>query len=206
MATPKFRKTTTPAGIAQYPWLTTPDTRFNDEGVYSTGLIVNEIEAKPLVDAINEEWEKFQATLKGPKAKKAPGSLGYDKEYTEDGDETGNVIFKIKTKATFKKDNQIIKRSVPFFDAKGKAFEPEALWGGSTIKCNITIAPYDAGGNLGVSLKLNAVQVIELQAGGSDASSFGFGEENGFSAPKKPTFESPSNTDDDDMVDDDDDF
>ena len=44
---------TTPKGIAQYPWLSKPDTKFSEEGEYKVNVILTKEEASPLVDKIN---------------------------------------------------------------------------------------------------------------------------------------------------------
>lgn len=193
-------KFTTPTGIAQFPWITTPDTRFNADGDYKVTLLLSEEAAAPVVAKLEKVWADYQATLTGAKTKKAPSSMGFDKEYTEDGDETGNVLFKIKTKAKFtKKDGSVVSRTVDCFDSEGQPFTPDNLWGGSKIKVNVSAMGYDAGGNLGVTLKMNAVQVIELNAGnGGNASSYGFGaEEDGYVAKtfKSATGETNGTTD-----------
>ena len=41
---------TTPKGIAQYPWLSIPDTKYNKpEGVYKVDLIIPKADAIPLL-------------------------------------------------------------------------------------------------------------------------------------------------------------
>ena len=188
---------TTPAGIASYPWITEPDTRYNPDGHYSVNLVVPEEQAQPLVNAINNEWTEFIGQFKGPKAKKQPASLGYDNQYDDEGNETGNIVFKAKMKHIIRyKDKEtgedkIIEKKLPIFDAEGLAIHPTSVWGGSKLACNITIKGYEAGANLGVSLYLNAVQIIELVAGGSNTSNqevsaetFGFAPTTGYVAPK----------------------
>ena len=44
---------TTPKGIAQYPWLSTPDTKFSEEGEYKVNLIVPKQEAIPVLKQIS---------------------------------------------------------------------------------------------------------------------------------------------------------
>jgi len=171
-------------GTAVYPWLTEPDTRFNADGEYSVQLKVPEEEATGMIKVIEATWEEYRKTLTGAKAKKAPTSLGYNIEYDDEGVETGFVLFKFKTKASYisKKTGKRMEMAPDLFDAKGKPLKGlKALWSGSIIKVNYSPAGYESGVNLGVTLRLNAVQVIELRKGGSgDASSYGFGEEEGY--------------------------
>ena len=37
----KYTKIVTPVGIAQYPWLSSPDTKFSEVGDYKTNLILS---------------------------------------------------------------------------------------------------------------------------------------------------------------------
>ena len=71
-------------------------------------------------------------------------------------------------------------------DAKGKPLTGETkVGGGSVIKVSYEVVPYyTAIAGAGVSLRLKAVQIIELKAysGGGNAESYGFGEEEGFEA------------------------
>lgn len=118
--------------------------------------------------------------------------------YTEERDreteeKTGFALFKFKMKASgvSKKDNTPWTRKPALFDAKGKPLKSGVqIWGGSVGKIafavgldNETQEPgyfIEGKGEIGISLLLNAVQVIELKQGGRDASGFGFGSEEGY--------------------------
>ena len=41
-------KIITPSGIAQYPWLTTADTKFSETGEFKTNLILSKKDALPV--------------------------------------------------------------------------------------------------------------------------------------------------------------
>jgi hypothetical protein len=45
---------TTPKGVAQYPWLSKPDTKFSEEGEYKVNLILPKQEAIPVLKQINQ--------------------------------------------------------------------------------------------------------------------------------------------------------
>lgn len=177
----------TPEGVAKFPWLTEPDTRFNPEGEYSVNLILAEDDPKTqeLVSKIEGIWENFKKTLKGAKLKQQP-TLGFDKEYTDDGDETGNLIFKFKAKTGYT-DDKGNRKELPaprLFDAKLKTIpDGTPVWGGTTMIVNFTPQAYDHGKNLGVTLRLNACQIIQLvtAGGGASADAYGFSEQDGFS-------------------------
>tara|TARA_R100001463_G_scaffold6298_2_gene20778 strand:- start:1138 stop:1665 length:528 start_codon:yes stop_codon:yes gene_type:complete len=155
----------TPQGTAQHPWLNKADTKFDEEGVYKTELIVPQDAAKELVGRINE----FAIEQLGTKISNAL------MPYSSDPD-TGAVTFKVKSKFAPK-----------FKDSAGQLMVGDTvpqLWGGSVIRVAGTLTAYDKGVNVGVKLNLGAVQVIqpaETTNGGDD---FGV-VEGGFVAPKE---------------------
>lgn len=77
------------------------------------------------------------------------------------------------------------------FDSKNKEFpKDEDIWGGSTLRIAFNAIPYyTAMAGAGISLRLKAVQVIELVSGGGggNGASYGFGEEDGYVAPAAET-------------------
>ena len=54
------------------------------------------------------------------------------------------------------------------------------VWSGSKIKVNSLLYPYFAPIGAGISLKLNAVQVLDLVQGNGGNEGFGFEEEDGY--------------------------
>lgn len=204
---PPLEKITTPKGTASFPHLTSPDTKFDAAGEYKVGLILSEEAAAPLIEKLEQTAEKaFQEAkakinqdikeAKGEKlgkAKKALASLQkadlpVKPVYDDDGNETGSVILSFKMKASYTdKEKKVQTRKPAIFDAKGTAFKPtSAIWGGSEMKVSGFLSPYyiPATGQAGVSLRLAGVQIISLStgSGGGSASSYGFEEEEGFSA------------------------
>jgi len=203
---PKVPRYTTPAGVAAFVWLNTPDTKFKADGEYTVSLIMDAEAAQPLIEtleaALKEAHDVAVASYmtkleeaKGPqKAKlKAKGEVNtgdfYTPYYDDDGNETGEVIFKFKMNASFvKKENgedKVIRMSPQMFDAKGvKLNSPPNVAPGSILKINFSPNPYyvDATHTAGIQLRLNAVQIIELKTfgGGGDAGSYGFQAEEGY--------------------------
>ena len=106
----------------------------------------------------------------------------YAQELGEDGQPTGNVIFKFKSKAAYKP---------AIFDAKGKPMMESNIWGGSEIRVNSTIgAYYVATVGVGVALRIRAVQVIRLVEGSADgATRFGFEETAGYEHDTPDSFQ-----------------
>lgn len=104
-------------------------------------------------------------------------------------DQNGDIIFKFKTKATITtKAGDTIKKTVPVFDAKGNPVDVP-IGNGSIVRVAFQVIPYwKSSTNAGLTLYLDAVQVIKLieyNCGGS-FDSFGFTEEDGFVAKDDP--------------------
>ena len=175
---------TTPKGIAQYPWLSKPDTKFSEEGEYKVNVILGKEEAQPMIDTINTIFaENVQAETKKAKGKEVKTSNPpYADELDDDGNPTGNVILKFKSKAAY---------PPAIFDSKGTLMKESNIWGGSEIKVNGYVAPYFTSMvGAGVALRLRAVQVIQYVEGSQGAGRFGFEEEDGGFVQETPeTFE-----------------
>ena len=173
---------TTPSGVAQYPHLSKPDTKFVPKGQenvnlgsYQTKLILSEKQAEPIIEQINAFFTEFlqgeqnKANKKELKTANPP----YEQELGEDGKPTGNIILKFKSSAAYKP---------AIFDAKGKPMMDSNIWGGSEIRVNSFISGYNvATVGVGVGLRIRAVQVIKLVEGSAEgASRFGFEETAGY--------------------------
>ena len=199
-------KVITPKGVARFPSLNKADTKFNPDGEYKTGVVMSQEDAQKIIDKATVEAEKIMAetkaklqedvkTLKGEKLVKAKkalaelamGDMPFKPIYDDDGNETGDVVLNFKMKAQRKdKTGKVIKMQPKIFDASGKELKnaPD-IWGGSVIKVSGSLNPFYIPGTntCGVGFRLAAVQVIELRSsGGGDASSYGFGKEEGYEA------------------------
>lgn len=168
---------TTNKGVAYYPYISAPDTKFDDSGHYKVNLCLSKEDAKNVTDLVQGEILAGIKSMKDAKPskqiKQAP--LPYHDELDDDtGEPTGNVIIKFKSKAAYKP---------AVFDAKGNMMAKHNIYGGSVVKVNGSAAFYDSPSiGAGVTLRLRAVQVIEYVEGSSGAGKFGFGEEVGFTA------------------------
>jgi hypothetical protein len=175
---------TTPKGIAAYPWLTKPDTKFKQAGEFSIRLKVPADEATGLVKLIEEAREANFAAVKADNPKKSikKADPPCKPELDDEGNETGNLLFNFKQGAIIKtKDGETIKVTIKIFDAKGRPIVGKIVGAGSTVKVAFQLNPfYTAQIGAGISLRLKAVQVIDLiEPQGGSASSYGFGEEDG---------------------------
>ena len=112
-------------------------------------------------------------------------------------DETGQICVKFNMKALIRKKNgEEFEQKPGIVDAKKKPIKAN-VGGGSVIKVAFEPVPYyNAAAGSGVSLRLKAVQVLDLvEYGGGD---YGFDEEEGYTAENEPDM---SNEDDGGMND-----
>lgn len=194
MAFKSYPKVTTPRGVAIWPRLNEPDTKYDSAGVY---------EAKIAIDANDPGLAKMQAQVEAiidekfaevVKELTDAGKAGLAKKITkvspfkpeedaDTGEETGRIIIKGKMKASgiSKKTNKPWKRRPNIFNGQGALIQnPPKIGGGSILKLNVELSPYYAANDktVGVSFRLEAVQVIKLVSfGAADAASCGFGAE-----------------------------
>ena len=185
----------TPRGVFRYPRLNVADTKFKEGGEYSVQLVLAQEAAEGLMQLVTEahdDWYKRYAAEK-KKAKAAPRKKA-DYPYIVEIDpeteqETGNVIFKFKMTASgiSKKTGRPWSRRPAVFDAKGKPVDLDAvsIWGGSEGKVAFSMFEYESTPQqgAGISLKIEAVQLLKLVEGSTEreANDFGFEEEEGYS-------------------------
>lgn len=182
MKNAKNERLTTPKGIANYPYLSTPDTKFDQEGVFKVSLHCDDNEAtQKLITKLEEIRDHFydnsEDVAKAIKARKK-----ITKADVCEFDEEGNVVFKFKQRAKIKcKDGSILDVKIPHFDSKGNPVKCN-VGRDSVIRVSFTANPYYTPSTkiVGVSLRPVAVQVIELKEFvGGTAKDYGFDEEEG---------------------------
>ena len=196
----KYIKLTSPIGVAKYPWLNEPDIKFNPDGEYRTSLLLDPNEAADFLseldqladEAVAKAKEDLEDKGKGALAKKVTRKEPYMMEADQEtGEETGKVEVRFKLKALIKtKKGKELRFTPALFDAQGKPLNKDNLiYGGSEIRVNFTPMSYYVPSTkmAGVTLQINAVQVIKLVTnGGGDADSFGFGVvEGGYQQPNE---------------------
>jgi hypothetical protein len=186
-------------GIARYPWLNKPDTKFEAAGVYKVDLEIDADTAEPLIRQFTDmraaAMKEAQKALKGKKAKEA--DLPISPKLDEDGNETGAFVLKAKMKAsgTSKKTGKQWTRAVPIFDAKGKPANPQ-IYGGSEIILGVKVQAWsNPKGECSVTCYLEGVQVIKLAAGsgGASASALGFSAVEGGYVEQDPDADTETN-------------
>ena len=177
----KKKYLTSPEGKAVYPWLNTPDTKFNKGGEFKVTLELSEIDAEDITHLINEaietEYTEQLEKAKPQDKKKIVKQFPYENVCDDTGEETGDVGFKFKMNHTIvTKKDETFKQSPDLFDKYGTTVT-DNIYGGSRVKCAYELVPYFIGKDkaVGCSLRLRAVQVLELVSGsGGSADAFGF--------------------------------
>tara|TARA_X000001382_G_scaffold95578_3_gene69995 strand:+ start:774 stop:1358 length:585 start_codon:yes stop_codon:yes gene_type:complete len=167
----------TPIGQAFYPKLTTPDTKFNPDGVYSCKIMVSEedynsfrAQLQPLIE---QEYSKHciaKGKDKLPKANE-PVKINVDGEYEINAKQVAR---------TTTKSGEVLDFKVALYDADVKPITGDINIG-SGSKIRMSVQPYFwfvPSQGFGYTLRLKAAQILELVE--YDAGGHGFGKESGF--------------------------
>jgi hypothetical protein len=204
-------------GTFKYPKLNEPATKFKAEGEYSVKLVGNAQDAT--VQALIAQLRPLHeaAVARGKSLIKKGKALTVNPLYSEVFDETteeptGEIefTFKMAAQGVYKngpKAGQTWTRKPGIFDAKGSAMiKAPSIWGGTVGKVSFEVGmDRESGepgyfvpgtGACGLSLRLLAVQIIDLVSGGQrTAAAHGFGEEDGYSASDDATEEGGATAD-----------
>ena len=182
-------KIVSPRGIAVYPWLNRPDTKFSADGDFKVTLKVPAEDASPLIQKLDEIISNYQSqqTKADPKLARYSVSPPYEEEMDDQGNLTGHYLFKFKQKAKIHtKDGRVIDMKVALVDASRTPTSVN-VGGGSAIKIAATVFPYamSTTKSIGLSLRPSAVQILELVSSKSNVVSM-FEDEDGFKAEAAP--------------------
>lgn len=184
----------TPIAEATQCFLTKPSTEYDPDGSYfvKIKLEADHPATKKLLRIIDKASEEaFETALSKaatPKEKKdiKRAEPSYKMEEDEEGNGTGYVLINFKHKAVrVTKDGEKKPFRLPIFDAGLKAVSPDEvdLWSGSELVIAFKLAPFHVGSvGVGVSHRLEGVQIIKAVSGGDgrSAESFGFTKTTGF--------------------------
>jgi translation elongation factor EF-Ts len=172
-------------GKAMWAKVFEPDTHFDPDGVYTVDVMVPETEAAELCEQLDEvvNTHHTKVVKEQPKLKAVLSTAKpYQPEVDDDGNPTGNLRFRAKMKAVVKsRDGKTFNMNPIVVDSKRNPLTKDTLIGnGSVIKVAVEPAPYmmQSTKSVGVSLRLKAVQVIDLVQYSAGANIFD--EEDGF--------------------------
>lgn len=184
----------TPRGVFRYPRLNSPDTRFKAAGEYHVQLVLSRDDAADLIALVTEahdDWYKRyileKKQLKATPRKKAPYPFTVEID-PETGLETDNVIFKFRMVASgvSKRTGEAWTRCPIVFDSKGVPINLDKVMikGGSEGRIAFSFYEYVSTPQqgAGVSLMIEAVQILKLVTGNRNraAQDFGFQIEEGY--------------------------
>jgi hypothetical protein len=193
----KQEMVTTPQGSAMYPYLKEPVSFSQSErkqlpdedGSYLVDLVLNADEAQGIMSsidrALDSSFEKAKEMKKGSKKKPEKADAPYQEMDDDTGEPNGKLRFRFKLKGKGKnpKTGKTWQQRPAIFNCKGVPYPSGTeVWGGSQIKVAFEMIPYfmNSTNKAGVSLRLKAVQVIDLVSGvEKTADNFGFVEEEG---------------------------
>lgn len=172
----KYTRLTSPLGTAIYPRLTQPDTKFDKDGVYSVDLELDPQakETKEFIATIKKVAdEAYSSTCESKGGKKLKRADVPIKETEE-----GNIRIKFKLKSKAGNEEKSWNQKPMLFDSMGKAIDsPPNIGSGSRIKVAFEVVPFfTAMVGAGVSLRLKAVQIVELReyTPGGNFDAYGF--------------------------------
>lgn len=198
----KLKKLTSPVGTAIYPHLSTPDTKFNEDGEYRVNLRLSEDDAKPLLKELHSILKEHVEDVKKEKGKSKVKiqDLPYNEVETE-GSPTGEVDVKFKLKAVAGSSDNRWEQRPALFNNKGERMDPQEVnvGSGSSLKIGFEVFPYYTGSiGAGLSLRMKAVQVLDLvEYGGNEFDNFDFQVKE--SAVEEAEAETNGEEDDDDI-------
>lgn len=186
----KLKQYRTPVGEAALCFLTSPSTEFNEDGVYTVKLrfkaddpkIINLL--KVIDAAADAAYQEVYDLAETPRDKKAitRATKSYKFEEDNDGNETGYVLINFKRNATRKDRKTGEKKAIhlPMFNNVLTPVNCEDidLWNGSELIVAFKLVPFSKSIGVGVSHRMEAVQVIKAVVGGAggNAESYGFTE------------------------------
>lgn len=197
------RKTiVTPVGIAVWPKLNEPDTRWKAEGEFTCTIRLGKKDAAVVIKEIEEFHGKAYSWFcqNQGKNKLKQANMPFSRVTDDSGEETDEWDFKFKLKHRVEtRRGDTFTQKVKLFDSKGTPMNDE-VGGGSKLRVQGEMNPwFTASLGFGISLWVKAVQVLELvePTNSGTAASFGFDPLDGgftttsesfeFDKPEKPS-------------------
>lgn len=172
-----------PFGPFLYPWVNTPDTKFNADGLYKVDQKLSgaaaEKQKAELELELKAAFEELTKDMKPGEKKAWKMELPVKEELDDEGNETGALIFKYRQNAKIKlKDGTVKDVTIGVRDAADKPMHKK-VFGGSEGRIMYSVRPIKIASSKTISLRLDfaKVQVTKLadgQAGG------GFGVVEGY--------------------------
>ena len=147
MAT-KLPMNVTPVGTAAWPWLNTPDTRYDADGVYQVKMIFNKKDVKGIQAIVDPLMNGGEHNPVKP-------------ELDDQGKETGNYVvnFKLKAKVKPKNGSPFIQKPILLDTEGNRVINP--IGAGSKLKIAYEAVPFNQGKG-GVTMRIKKVRIVDL--------------------------------------------
>ncbi len=185
---------TTQLVTAVFTHLDQPDTKFCDRGWYKIVFRVSLDEGEKLQSKLKGILKDWTTELKkaGVPPAKTLNPVGGKLKQDDDGTEC--YWFEAKMRPNFKsrKSGEMIKQRPQVLDAQLKPMV-ELVGSGSKVKVSFKATAYNTPQATGITLRLNAVQVLDLVRVG-EQNDTGFGVEEGFSTEPSPVGETTNSS------------
>ena len=173
----KIQPIITPTGSAMWAKITEPQSsKFNPVPMYSMNVIfkpeeITEFKAK-LQKQLDDFYDVTLSELKPAKQKGLTKAELFREEEDKEGNLTGNIEVRTKQYAKDFKGNDM---TMPIVDSNGKLIEDCPLVGnGSKVRAKVYPKPYymASTNTVGITRRLNGVQIIDLIEYGNASSGF----------------------------------
>lgn len=176
----KGKKAITPICEARWVHLQKPQTKYNASGVYSVDLILDpsvpeHAEFMQMCQEFSQEvFDDHTADLKPKLKERCKLFTPIREEENEDGEPTGFYIMRVKQNRIIKKRDETTTKFTPkLVDSRGHEIKnlKEAIGNGSELRVAVFLMPFENknSGEIGVTAKLNAVQIVKLVPYGSSS-------------------------------------
>ena len=179
---------TSPKGKTLWCKVKEPDFAYNEKGQYSTSLVCDPADeaVKEFISKLEELRDIALAETKeslGVKGEKYVGREVFTEEEDQDGNATGNIIFKFKMNNVADRTASGNTDKIFVVDAKRNELkEPPIVGNGSEVRCVGYANPYSAPNSkeVGISMiwtKMQIIKLVEFSKGGTASE---FDEEDGY--------------------------
>ena len=192
-------KMVTPEGKFVWPHLNTPNTKFDDDGVYEVRVQLdqNAEGVAEFMQNLTKTFDDYYVDVCKEKNKKVKTVKFYKTHDDDENIPSDHVDLKFKMKASGSNKGETWQQRPALFDSKGNSINKsledsnEKIEAGSTGKVSFEVSPYFVPAiGAGLSLRLKACQVISMvsfSGGGGGMDSYGFTETNGFTGESTDT-------------------
>jgi len=132
-----------------------PCDAFEEGAAYDLSFVMDDAQAKELHGLAMQAWNNAKAEDTKRKWPEKPSLLPYKRD-----EMTGQIIGKAKLKAAYGQEKT---RPPMQYDAKNNRLPDDfMLTTGSRVNVSVVIVPFNSGSVNGISLRLKAIQVLEL--------------------------------------------